>query len=457
MMFPEAKFVPLSLSLSLLLGGCSDLRPVDGTTPAPASAPASEATADTSTRSSALVVEHRLTFRLPEHTNPRDFAVIANESADLADRAQLVTPTGGFARLSAAGTATTSLGSKAHSGHVVARGKVFLREEARVHGNVVTGSILEKQAHWTIDGTLTQNANITFKPFEIVATFPDARRSAISLEPSQTLATPIEPAYYAGLAVKRDATVTLRSGTYYFDSFQIEPNGRIRLDDTAGAIIVHVRQTFDFKGILARTRPGHPDLLVGYVGANSAFLGATFRGTLLAPNAEINLATVGPAGHEGAFFGKTVRVAADVKVTHRPFPWIIGRVTVDKPAPCPGETVTVAVEATNPFDRTKPAVVSINAAPGARRLIQLPLSYTGRRAIFVSASASGVSESQLVFVDVQACAGSPQRPDIFSELNHYRDGVVEFGIVNSNTFAGTGTSITGSSATGRPRTRRSRP
>jgi len=221
----------------------------------------------------------------------------------------------------------------------VSRGKVFLRERAHVHGNLTTAATVERQNATLIDGTKTENATLVFKPFDIVTAFPDVAQTAITIAPDRVVTTPVAPGYYAGLTVNSRSTITLKTGSYFLDNFQIEPNATLRLDDSAGPIFIYIRQSFNFKGLLVRTQTGHPQLLVGYLGTSSAFVGGPFRGTILAPNAEINLATVGATGHEGAFFGKVVRVAADVQVVHRPFSWIIGNVTIDKPAPCQGDSV----------------------------------------------------------------------------------------------------------------------
>ena len=46
---------------------------------------------------------------------------------------------------------------------------------------------------------------------------------------------------------------------------------------------------------------------------------APFTGTLVAPDAPINLATVGAPGHTGAFYGKDVTVQPDNTIVHFPF------------------------------------------------------------------------------------------------------------------------------------------
>src|SRR6185369_3433347 len=45
------------------------------------------------------------------------------------------------------------------------------------------------------------------------------------------------------------------------------------------------------------------------------------QGTIVAPNARINLATVQGAGHQGSFFAKDIEVFPDNKITLKPFAW----------------------------------------------------------------------------------------------------------------------------------------
>ena len=54
-------------------------------------------------------------------------------------------------------------------------------------------------------------------------------------------------------------------------------------------------------------------------GADPIPIEAPFRGTLIAPNAAVTLATVGSAGHTGAFFARAIEVAPDVTIRQRPF------------------------------------------------------------------------------------------------------------------------------------------
>jgi hypothetical protein len=427
----------------MALCGCVD--PPDGGVVAPVGASADVALVSRGTAEpagGALVaassgfLDQHLTFDLPSGTNPSDYAIVARDTVDLADRVSLVMPSSGFAKLVSSGGGTTVLGVESHAGNVISTGGVFLRERAHIHGLLTTAATVQKQNGTVVDAGIHEHAALAYKPFDLVAAFPDTAAPAITIPPDRPSNPPIAPGYYAGLTVFSRSTITLSSGAYFFDSVDIEPQATVRLDDAAGPIFVYVRQTLIMNGgTLQRTQAGHPRLLLGYLGTAPVSIGVPLRGTLLAPSAQVTLNTVGATGHEGAVFARSVQVNPDVRLVHRPFPFLIGNVTVDKATPCAGDTVTVAVQATNPADPDTPPVVTINAAPGTHRLVQMPAKSSGRRAINVAAGAAGLTESQLVFVDVQPCTTSAPHPDIRFESNTYHEHVVEFGVDNAAAFA----------------------
>ena len=88
----------------------------------------------------ALQADTHFTFQIPAGASATDFAIVTSNFADLADRVSLVTPTGGYAKLSSSGSYMTTLGVESHTGSLVSKGKVFLRERAHVHGDLVTGA-----------------------------------------------------------------------------------------------------------------------------------------------------------------------------------------------------------------------------------------------------------------------------------------------------------------------------
>lgn len=117
----------------------------------------------------------------------------------------------------------------------------------------------------------------------------------------------------------------------------------------------------------------------------------------------INLEAMGTKVHEGAFFGKSVRLAPGMTLRHRPMPWLVQTVSVTPAQVCPGQSFEVAAQTGNvglPNDSVK---VLIDRVPVTRYVDQL-FGNPGPREITVVAKASGgLIDSQVATVELVAC------------------------------------------------------
>jgi len=108
------------------------------------------------------------------------------------------------------------------------------------------------------------------------------------------------PGAYAAVQVFQNATLTLSTGTYYFDSLQLESGSHVVLNQTSGPVIIYVRTTLALRGDIRASASGAaPDLLLVYLGSTDASAEVAFSGTIVAPNARLFLGSVTP-GHTGA-------------------------------------------------------------------------------------------------------------------------------------------------------------
>ncbi|HXJ66526.1 MAG TPA: hypothetical protein VNN79_22430, partial [Actinomycetota bacterium] len=178
------------------------------------------------------------------------------------------------------------------------------------------------------------------------------------------------------------------------------------------------------------------NVFVGALTQNAITIEAPFIGTLLAPRATVNLATVGAPGHRGAFFGKTVEVRPDTKVTHYPFPsTLITDVTVNKTTVCENEPVVVQVrtQSLSGSATDQQPQVTINGQPGAKRNLQF--LGTGDRTVFVAAFQGGVAERRKITIHIVSCAQALPRVVVAPTLRPYE---VELTVTNADAFTGTG-------------------
>ena len=146
-------------------------------------------------------------------------------------------------------------------------------------------------------------------------TYPSATVANISVPPNQVMAKP--PARYGTVLVGAGATLSLTTGTYYFDTLDIEPNAKLSLTQTAGPILVYVRTSLIYHGAIVTSPTGStPDFLLGYFGTGAVTADSTFSGTLVALSAAVTLRAV-TGGHAGAFFAKSFVIDANTVINYR--------------------------------------------------------------------------------------------------------------------------------------------
>lgn len=193
---------------------------------------------------------------------------------------------------------------------------MFLRNDATVTGDLTTGGTVSTQQGAAVEGNLTQNGSFQPGVQGWTVTFAAHANNDVQLEPDQEQT--LVPGAYRHVRVKSRAKLFLSSGTYYLDSLEvIEPEASLVLDDFNGPVIIYVKEALAFRGNVTSNLP-HPDLVLGVVGEGTVRLEAPFRGTVVAPNADIVLATGAGNTVSGAFYGKSIEVQPDVVVLHNP-------------------------------------------------------------------------------------------------------------------------------------------
>jgi hypothetical protein len=133
---------------------------------------------------------------------------------------------------------------------------------------------------------------------------------------------PIAPGSYGLTSIGSRATLSLATGTYYFTQIDLEPQATLLLNDSNGPVIIYLRDSAILRGVVASTRGGDPQVRITYLGPGTIQLNAPFSGTVVAPNATIDLTPSNGAVYRGSFFGASVLVDAHSTVTtvvHLPF------------------------------------------------------------------------------------------------------------------------------------------
>lgn len=241
----------------------------------------------------------------------KDVAIFAKEALTLADSAK-ATLGSGWANVVSGGT--TELGALSHTGNVLSRGNTWLRSNATVTGNVVTGGVVDKQPSASVSGLTVQNSYVAPHELDFRPTFP-ASTGDVRLEPN--VSRTITPGSFGEVSLKNGSVLTLRAGKYFFRSLLLETGSKIVLAD-AGAVTVYVDTSLTHRGTIVAAGGGDPQLFLGYFGQNSAFIESAFAGTVLAPKAELILGSNVPMTMRGVFFARRVSVRTGVTVAFDP-------------------------------------------------------------------------------------------------------------------------------------------
>jgi len=122
---------------------------------------------------------------------------------------------------------------------------------------------------------------------------------------------------YGDVVVPAGAVLTLAPGRYQFASLSIAASGVLAVE--AGSVVVHVASALAHHG---ETRvDGDAGLVLGYFGDDDGAIDASFRGTLVAPNAAIVLGAVRNSVYTGAFFARSIEVRPTSIVEYEASRW----------------------------------------------------------------------------------------------------------------------------------------
>jgi hypothetical protein len=234
----------------------------------------------------------------------------AGDSFFAADRVQLVTLDGKPVQIVNLGTGTVDVGVQAHTGSIISRGQVSLRDRSFVEGSIRTASTVVKQNQVTVTGAITQHATVNVpSPPTITGSWPTSNSGAIDLEPD-TKRT-LQPGSYLGLSVKSRATLTLAAGTYFFTSFSTEPGSFITAQ---GATTINVRDSVTHRGAIQNAAKQPAPAALRYRGTLTASLEPGWYGSVLAPSATVTIGGAPSVNFRGQLFAKRVEVSPGITI-----------------------------------------------------------------------------------------------------------------------------------------------
>jgi len=310
----HVKLRALGLFTAIVVGGCSS----GGSSPGEV---ARVTQADTAVATTPINVN----LTLPAGVNSSSVLLAAsnrltlNGSGTVGDSNRLTSVSG----LGSGSQLLIQAGSRVFA-NVLSGSPVIVSSSATVYGSARSAGNVEVQSGAQVVGGVTKNSAPGQSGMAWVVNWPtDAgtpvvRQAANGAPSAGTPGEAILPGHYSNFNVMSRNRITFSAGTYYIETFNLEPDAEVMIDSRNGPVIVYVKSSFRYSGKFLPVRDTNGielvregRLRVAYLGTNTAEITGPFVGVLIAPNADINLNSPNSGQHKGGFFGKNITVSAN--------------------------------------------------------------------------------------------------------------------------------------------------
>jgi hypothetical protein len=218
------------------------------------------------------------------------------------------------------------LGTDSFAGTIHTRTNITLRERAHSSGGLFTylGSI-QRGSGSTVDGPSRSGMFQVFEDFTL-ADLPFQSAGSASSQVGNDVEVALAPGAYPKLVFRARSRVTLNSGVYVFEALNVEPQAIVNAVTTNGPVWIYIvgneRET-KFEGALlgdaSKVLVGIPDVFLGIPEVRTVFIGNSWRGTLVAPEARVNADMVSGATIRGTFFVDGFELHQGRFLYHAPF------------------------------------------------------------------------------------------------------------------------------------------
>ena len=149
--------------------------------------------------------------------------------------------------LSASGTGPIEVQSDATAANVTSGGGVILDDRATVGGNVIAGTAVTKSQTATVHGTTTAGAGTATQTVAWSVTNPGGSQGPITLQ-NGAVGSP-SPGVFDNVVVNAGSSLYLRSGTYFFNSFDLESGSQLFVDGRNGPVFLYFPSLIHFRGV----------------------------------------------------------------------------------------------------------------------------------------------------------------------------------------------------------------
>lgn len=208
-----------------------------------------------------------------------------------------------------AGEGKLEVGERARIGDAFAEGSIVVNPHAQT-GILSANERVTLRPRSTSAGVI-ERADLDLDPLAWTVRFPHEQRRVGRLDRNQHVT--LEPGSYGSVSVGR-AHLTLRSGTYYFQSLELDRDATWSIDATAGPVFVYVRDRLEVR-VTPTGSTGADVLLIGYFGDDSVRLTASLDAMVVAPNAKLSLGSGHARAFRGRYFARDLELEPNVTLT----------------------------------------------------------------------------------------------------------------------------------------------
>jgi hypothetical protein len=249
----------------------------------------------------------------PVYATSGDFSVFSKEYTDLRDRVLIRAGNVGSSVYTELGCNDTVYGT------VLCKGTIFLRERARIEGNVTAGQTVNQQNSVVITGTLRNYAQMNLPKL----TTPTISYGTTSVSvPANTNYTLI-PGSYNIFHAFANVNLTIQAGNYSFKEFILEPNVKVAFavnQGTRAELKIKDNCSLGNGTIMSLPAGSSSSYSVSFLSAQTTqfYIGtdAVIKGVIFAPDAEVHVYS--RTTISGSLYGRRVIVEPDVKICKPP-------------------------------------------------------------------------------------------------------------------------------------------
>jgi hypothetical protein len=256
---------------------------------------------------------------LPLGTSRTDFALIGRERVQIGAGAKVLEPRQGKyqwgAFVATMGSLELGAGGRVGGIYNLGHGPVVIEDRASVSGYIKAAGEVQRTNRSALRVGSMDHAPQDLEVYSFSVAFPEHAADATASDPAQPLE--LAAGGYGRVSVEPGCLLKISKGHYTLRALHLAPGAQLEIDNSGGPVHLWVRDALELGGETTSLSPLR-NVFVGFAGGSPLELVSPFRGTLLAPNAEVQLHATADR-HEGSIFARAIVVANGAELEQHHF------------------------------------------------------------------------------------------------------------------------------------------